>query len=125
MNRLFLAVMVVVILFATVPSEAQAGLSCPPMWGKFNETTLDFSILSVLDTTVSGYVTDYRNTVTFGPLYLGTATIKHLQLSYQLHNTNGMRATFYFTQITPLLGHAVVTECNTIRAPGRFGIRIG
>ena len=33
----------------------------------------------------------YRNTVTSVP-YLGTATIKHLQLSYQLHNTNGMRA---------------------------------
>ena len=38
MNRLFLAVMVVVILFATGRAK---GLSCPPMWGKFNETTLD------------------------------------------------------------------------------------
>ncbi len=126
MNRLFLAIMVVVILLVSVPSKAQAiGLSCPLRWGTFNETTLDLSILSGLDTTVSGYVTDYTTTVNFGPIYLGTAKVKHLSLSYNLHNTNGLLAKLFFSQITPLLGHTVVTECNTIRGAGYFSVRIG
>lgn len=125
MNRTFLSIMIVALLLVSMPSKAMAGLSCPPRWGTFNETTLDLRILSSLDTTVSGYVTDYKSTVSFGPIYLGKATVKRLRLSYNLRNTNGLRATFLFTQITPLLGHTVVTECNTIRGPGNFSIRIG
>ena len=126
MSKFFLAMMAVVLLFASVPSKAAAkgDLSCPPRWGTFNETTLDFSILSSLDTTVSGTVTDYKDTVTFGPIYLGKATVKHLSLSYNLHNTNGLQIKFIFTQITPM-GRTAVTECTTTRGAGFFSIRGG
>lgn len=126
MKKLLLAVMVIVILFASVPGKAAAkgDLSCPPRWGTFNETTLDLTILSVLDTTVSGYVTDYKNTVTFGPVHLGKARVKRLFLSYSLHNTTGLQAKFFFTQITPM-GRTAVTECTTTRGAGFFSIRGG
>ena len=125
MKRLFIVLTIVTVLFSTMPSKAQAeGLVCPVMWGIFNETTLDISILSALDTTVSGYVTDYKTNATFSNVYLGTATVKRLSLSYSLNNTNGLLAKLYFTQYTPLLGRQMVTECNIARGAGFFSIRI-
>ena len=80
--------------------------------------------MSLLDTTVSGYVTDYKTAATFNGIYLGTARVKRLALSYNLHNTDGLLVKLYFTQITPLLGETVVTECNMIRGRGFFSARI-
>jgi len=104
MKKIISVLLMVTILFTVFPENTYAiGLSCPVMRGTFSETKLDISIMSNLDTTVSGYVTDYKSTRYFGPIYLGKEGIKHLTLSYNLKNTKGMLAKFYFTQITPLL----------------------
>lgn len=116
--------LIITLIFTTFGSaKADFGLSCPIMYGIFNETTLDQTIVGINESLISGYVTDYKTNATFSNVQL-TRFNRRLALSYSLKNTNGLEAVLFFTDITPLLGRTVVTKCVISRGPGYFSIRI-